>query len=77
MPERIPETDATFIPDPLSDDELDRVSGGTIDRTHPTVDDTQIKLQEAMQRENQVFSSVASVLATQDGTNKNSIGNIK
>ena len=36
-----------------------------------------LQLQMAMQRENQVFTSVSNVLKTKHDTAKNSVGNIK
>jgi hypothetical protein len=66
----------------LSDTELEQAVGGTGLQgasVVPTETETaeMLKLQMAMQRENQVFTSVSNVLKTRHDTAKNSINNIR
>jgi hypothetical protein len=74
MSETLPRTGE---PNPLSDDELDRVSGGTLppeSQEKPQGGDP-LPVQMSIQRENQVYTSVSNVLKTRHDTVKNSIGN--
>ena len=75
MSEKFPATDETIISPPLSDDEFGHVAGGTPDRTHAADDEEKLKVQIALQRENQVYASVSNVMSTRNDTAKNSIGN--
>lgn len=76
MSEKFPATDEAIISEPLSDEMLDSVSGGTLDRS-AAPDSDGLQVQMSMQRENQIFTSVSNVLETRQDTVKNSIGNVK
>ncbi|GEM_PF-3416730 len=58
---------------PLSENELENVSGGTRERP-PEAEKLQVQI--SLQRENQVFTSVSNVLKGEHDTPKNSIGNV-
>ena len=61
--------------DELTAGELDKVAGGTL--TIASDPSTSLQQMEAMQRENQVFSSVSNILKTKHDEAKNSISNIR